>query len=660
MLQIVRDKGRNVIAISVLGLAGVMFFAWGMNDFFSNRLSSNALIQVGSKSISHAEFSKIYENILAQEPRAKEANPQQQEQHKRMLLESLAIELQLSAGLEHLGFQISPEWINQLIKTEIQAIQENGKFSSEKYKAYLQKVGQTEREFQSNVAKNVLQYYFQQGISQSAFITEPELKLNASIYNEARKIGYVLMPKSKVAESIQVSEAEVQAYYLEHQADFVLPEKIKLAYVELNRDAIAKELSVQEADLKTVYEQNKSFYTHPAQIKAQHILIGKKPELKAEDAKKQAEKLLADLKAGADFSQLANQYSDDTGSKAQGGDLGWFSRESMVPEFGEAAFALNQAGDLSPIVETQFGYHIIRLNEKKPAKQQTFAEAKEGIEQKYRSEQAATIFNEKIEKFKNLSYENAESLNAVSQGLGLKIAETEFFSKEPEEPKALQGQNIAAQQQQAGNGILANPEIRTKAFEKTAYQDQQNSSPVAISPTHYVVFRVKEKQASVQQSLAEVSNPIMATLKENKTQEAVKNRGQALFAKLQALKPEELNAYLQQEGLTWKEAKIKRFEQNSSLGLSSELINNIFELRPKKDQAAWTASQLPSGDYAVTALYQVEPGTLEQLKAEAEKMNPGINFMKSYSQSLAEPAARQEMMGLVAWIRAKFPVQIKQ
>ena len=228
------------------------------------------------------------------------------------------------------------------------------------------------------------------GIRASNFLTAAELTRLSALEDQQREVRYFTLAAEQFAGSVKVDDAAVEAYYKAHQSQYMTPESDKLEYAELRLESLTGQQTVSDADVHAAYEKAKSHLLVPEKRRARHILITGKDDAAA---LAQAQQVLAQVKAGKDFGELAKQYSQDPGSAKNGGDLGWAERGSFVAPFADALFGM-QVGEVKGPVKTQYGYHIIRLDEVQAAKGKSFEEARADLEAQLRRDRATDRFGE--------------------------------------------------------------------------------------------------------------------------------------------------------------------------------------------------------------------------------------------------------------------------
>src|SRR5581483_8503078 len=380
MLQSIRDalQSHKWLMYIVLGTLALIFAAWGAYGIVNLNVgvSTYAAEAGGQKvSIEEARNAWLNEQTQIQQRQGGDIPAPMKAMMQDQILEALIREKLLSERSRDLGYRVSEKNVRDAIRNE-PAFQLEGKYSPEVAKERLAQAGISESAFEAELRSSLQRSQLQNGIAISDFQTPAELQRARSLENEQREVRYALLPADKYSNEIQVDDAAVQAYYKSHQAQYMTPELVKLQYAELRLDQIAAQMTPADAELHAAYDKNKDRYNEPEKRHGRHILI---PVGKDEAAaKKLADDVFAQAKAGKDFAALAKQYSQDPGSADKGGDLGWADRNQFVGPFADALFSMSP-GELRGPVRTQFGYHIIRLDEIQPGKTKPFESVRSEI-----------------------------------------------------------------------------------------------------------------------------------------------------------------------------------------------------------------------------------------------------------------------------------------
>jgi peptidyl-prolyl cis-trans isomerase D len=427
---------------------------------------------------------------------------------------------------------------------------------------------------------------FQGSLGSSAFISGSSQKDFLGLKGQKRKIDYLVFDKEKYRSSVSPGADEIKKYYEDNQQSYVTKEQVKISYIILDEAELASQVNVDNEALQTFYEQEQDLYTVPEARKVSHILIKTSQEDgqdKLATAESKAKDIYAKIVAGADFIKIAKEVSEDKLSSENGGDLGMISPGDMDPVFEKALFSLS-VDSISEPIKTPQGYHILKLTGVKPEKQKSFEEAKTEIEGEYRQREAEQVLIEKSELLVTLSYENSDSLEPVSDALGVEIKTSDWISRD-------QGQEIAAEEQ-----------VRQAAFLPEVLQQKQNSDVIEMADGKQIVLRLAEHRPSSPKPLDEVKELIGKQLVDNAIKDKVKELGQA---KLGALRQGiDLNSIAAEVGA---ELKSPGFITREDGKVPAEIRDSIFTLsRFNNGKSVPVGVEMNDGNYALVSMVEVE------------------------------------------------------
>ena len=401
----------------------------------------------------------------------------------------------------------------------VPAFQQDGKFSYDRYKAFLASRGQSEAAFEQGLRNDLRKQTFVQALVESAMTPKQVVERIERILLEQREVRELRFPAEQYAAKASVTDAQIAEYYQTNRAQFEIPESVRVEYLVLSPETISGTVAVSEESAKDYYDKNKARYGTEEQRRASHILITPEGSDKAA-ARKKAEEILAKVKASPnDFAKLARENSKDPGSASQGGDLGFFGRGMMVKPFEETAYRLN-SGEISDIVETDFGFHIIRVTEIKPAKAKPFSEVRAEIERELRNQQAQKNFTEAADQFTNLVYEQADSLQPAAQKLGLKVQSAENLTRRGMPPDL-------------------GPRVVEAIFAEDSLKNRRNTQAIEVATNKLVSARVVDHRPASVQPLEKVAPEIRQVLERR---EAVRLAREAGEQRLAALRKEPSDA----------------------------------------------------------------------------------------------------------------------
>ena len=511
MLQRIGDtlKGQKWLAYILLGALAVVFAAWGAYGIVNLSFgASNYAAEANGAKISLEEARSAWLRQQAQWQQrlgAAELPAPLRSRLQDQVLESLIRDALIAERTHDLGYRVSFAELRQAVVSQ-PAFQIGGEYSPEAAKAALAQAGISLEAFQDQLRTDVQRVQLEGGIRISDFLTPVEMKRLSDLEDQEREVRYVILPAERFKAAAQVSDAAVQAYYKAHQAQYMTPESAHLNYAELRLDALAAQQSVSEADLRAAYDKSRKRLEIPEKRHAHHILITGKDDA---DALAEAQKVLALAKSGKDFAELAKQYSKDPGSALNGGDLGWSDRGSFVAPFADALFSMSP-GEIRGPVKTQFGYHIIRLDEIQAGKGKSFEEARGELEAQVRRDRATDRFGEIQEQLQAKLQEPGADLAALAQQYQLQQGDVPAFAKGAGAPP-----------------LGPAPQLQELVFGDPPLAVGRVAGPVLLGDDRLVIVKVLERRKPELQPLETVRAGIVTTLTRQLSGEAALKAAQA-------------------------------------------------------------------------------------------------------------------------------------
>jgi peptidyl-prolyl cis-trans isomerase D len=405
----------------------------------------------------------------------------------------------------------------------------DGSLDIERYRQLVASQGLTPEGFEARVRRDLSLRQVEAGVIGSVVAAPAVADVALGAFFEKREVQLITLRAADYAAKVTPTDEELDAYYKSHQKDFQAPESINIEYVMLDLESIKKSVTLNEADVKSYYDQNVARLSGNEERRASHILVNAPkdaPAAEREKSKARAQELLAQArKAPAEFADLARKNSQDKGSAPAGGDLDFFGRGAMVKPFEDAAFAMKK-GDISDVVESDFGYHIIQLTDIKAPKQRSFDELRPGIEADLKTQQAQRKFAESAEAFTNGVYEQPDSLKPVAERLKLEV-------------KSATG--VLRTSAAGTTGALANPKFLTALFGDDAIQKKRNTEAVETGPNQLVSGRVTQYAPARTLPLTEVRTAVREKLVAARAADLARKDGQARLASWKA-KPADVTA----------------------------------------------------------------------------------------------------------------------
>jgi len=573
MLDLIRKKQKTTIIKFVFWaiiatFVGTIFLVWGKG---SNRDGGdpNQAVAVNGDSISFGQYQTVYRNLsqLYQNIYRERFTPELQKQLRlpQQALDQLVDQTLLLQEADHLGLKVGKD---ELVKSiaEIPAFQENGAFSKQRYLQVLNYQRMTPDDFEGMERSQLLGEKVRAKIQEGITVSDQEIADDYRQQNEKVNLDFVRLAPAFFESRVKVDDKELQAYFTEHQEEFRTPETIALRYLQFVPDRYAKDMVFEEGDVEKYYRRHLDQFEVQEQVKAAHILIKVAPKASAEERaarRKLAEKVLDEAKAGKDFAELARKYSDDPGSAAKGGELGYFPRGAMVKPFEQAAFSL-KPGELSGIVETPFGFHIIECQGYIEAGIKPLSTVTDQVKEGLRAEDAAQLALEKAMDAYNINRKGG-SLDAAAKANDLTIKETGFFGR----GDAIEGLGDA-------------PEVAAQAF---SLAPGELARPVTQSEG-VILYTVKERHESRLPELKEVRDRVVAAFREARAAELARQAADGMLADLKAGK--KLEDLAKKERLTVEETGLFARAYGDfvpKLGNAPELAAAAFKLTAEQPVA---------------------------------------------------------------------------
>ncbi len=661
MLQWIHDR-LSKVAILVLAPLSLMFALWGVHGIVDFNARRDSGLSVNGDEVKVDRVRQSYQERLAELNRSyrddipAEVRASVQKSTVERFVNTTLIDQQVSA----LGYVVSDRDVVQAVEG-IQSFQVEGKFNRDSYYALLRAQGLTPTQFEAEQRRSLRARALEGGLFLSSFVTARELAEASALTGETRELTYAVLPAARFVAGAKPDEGAVGAYYERHKDEFKTGETVRLSYVALRVGDAAREVTADEPALRAYYDKVKERYIEAEKRHARHILIAAGSDPAAAE-KKAAEVLAQAQKPGADFAALAHQYSADSGSAAQGGDLGWAEKSFFVPPFAGALFAM-QPGEIRGPVKTQFGWHIIRLEEIAPGKVKTFEEVHGDLEQEYRRVEAERRFGERQEKLDQLAFEASDSLEPVAHALGVKVEEIASFGRgAASDPRAAE--------------LAASSKVLQAAFSADVLAGQ-NSRAIELSPGNVVVLRASAHKLPEQQPLAAVRAQVEEGARRERADSEARAAAARVVAAVQGLaagqswepllkplgtvvavvaekppapgapppkpvpaKPPAADALRLQAA---------RFVARQEPGVAPELLKVAFAAgRPAAGKPVAGSVRLANGDYAVFAVTAVKPGTPP----------PDGPLAQNERRTLGNAQAEAEFVEYLARLRARADVRV--
>ena len=620
-----RNMVRGWLGQLFLVLISIPFVFFGVETYFGGG-AEPSVAEVAGEPITQRSLDRAVENqrqqLMSRLGPDAVLTTQQHAELRTKVLDSLVQRELLLKSASDAGYRVSDESVQELIRAT-PAFQDNGQFSGERYIRVLSQIGETPATFPARARQEILVSQQVSSWLQSSFVTSTELDAMTRLDGQSRNVRYAEIPASRFLADVSVTDSEVSQAYAKATTRFQQPERVAINYITLERSKFLADAKVTPEAVKARYDQRVAAMSGAEQRQASHILITVDDKTNDAEAKKQIEGIAAELKAGADFAALAKAKSKDPGSATQGGDLGFAGKGMFVPEFENALFALKAAGDVSPVVKTPFGYHIIKLTAVRAEAPPSFASLEQTLTDEVRQAEADDAYIKAVENLDAKVYEAAD-LTEPAKAAGLSIAQSPLFNR------------------QGGEGVLAERKVVEAAFNDEQTKERRNSSAITLNDGRTVWLHVSQYIPARKQPLSEVKAILTEELRTEKALAKAMEQAQALV-KRSASEPEatwlaSANVNLQSAGgLTRVDRQMK-----------PELLNAIFRAPvPNKGALQWAAYKLSDS----VALVQVTSVSAKPaLTGPERQITQGL---------LAQNQGQQELQDTLALLREETKVTIK-
>lgn len=606
MLDKIREGSQGAIAKGILGFVVLTFAISGVSSYFNSSASDSVAVVNGEK-ITRSKFEQQFQN----------ARNRMQQQYGEMfdslaadknymnnlrlqVVNSLVDETLFAQHAKDLKMAISEQAIKDYI-TKMTQFQTDGKFDQNLYESVLRQNNLTADQLAEMVRSDLQKNQYLLGMSLSEFALPGEMASLISLQQQTRDFDYVAVKSTDFASKVDKSEQKLQDYYQMNQAKYETPEQVALQYVELKGADLAAAIEVSDADAKTYYESNSARYKTEESRRVSHILLESADE--NAEVKAKAEALLTQIKQGADFAELAKANSADTFSAENGGDLEFVAPGKFEPEFEKAAYELAKVGDVSAVVKTSFGYHIIKLTELAAPQQKEFDAVKAEIIATLKAEKAHESFVDLQQKLGEVSFEVADSLEDAAKAVGATVKTTALFARSSAPAEVNQ------------------PKLLDAVFNESFVDSTTNSEVIDLGNNHVIVARIAEHKKAQVRPFADVKADVEAAYVAEQSAVLAEAAANAMQTELQAGKS--LQELASAAGYTVVQQKAQtRFTGE----LDANIRSKVFEMPHPTDKPTFAVIRQSSGDSAVIALQKVtavppaKEATDEELYALAQQL----------------------------------------
>lgn len=577
MLQNIRDNSQGWIAKTIIGLIVALMALTGVDAIFTSTSNSQNAAEVNGEEISTVELTQAVEmqrrQLLQQLGKDFDASLLDEKLLREAALNGLVERTLLLGSAKDANFSFSAQALDQLILKTPEFLVD-GQFSAERFDQVIRQLGYNRLQFRQMLEQEMLIGQLRAGLANSGFVTDAQVQAFARLEKQTRDFATLTLQAD--LDAVVLSEDDIKAYYDAQASEFMSPEQVILEYVELKKEAFFDQVEVSQEELQSAYQNEIANLAE--QRRAAHILVEVSDKLNDEQAKAKLAEVQKRLQQGEDFAVLAKEFSDDSGSAGEGGDLGFAGPGVYDPTFEEALYALAENAVSAP-VRSEFGWHLIKLLGVQAPEVPSFASLEEKLQRDLKARQVEQRFVEVAKDLEDAAFE-ASDLAQPAQELGLEVKVTEAFGR------------------QGGEGLAANRQVVQAAFSDEVLEDGSNSSVIELDPNTVVVVRVKEHKKPEQLALEQVAESIRTQLTKVRASEAVKAKGEELLAALRSGKTPIEQA---DSANTW---QVVEAATRSQEGVDPAVLQALFRM-PKpagSDKPSFATVSLANGDLVVLRL----------------------------------------------------------
>lgn len=629
MLEFIRTH-RRLMQLLLLLLILPSFALFGLQSYTRFHDETNIVAQVNGQAITQEDWDRAY---IEQIDRLKQMLGSQFDQKlfdtpeaKQNVLENLITKRVMMVEAEHNRMTVSNQALQQVILAIPGLTTSEGRFDVERYKALLAAQGLTPLIYENRLKQELLLQQINAAIQATAFAPKSVIDRLSDLNEQEREVQELLFKASDYLSQVKLTDQMLKSFYDSNIKQFEIPEQVKVEYVVLDKAALATQISVSDNDIKSYYEQNMQRYRIEEQRRASHILIEVKKN-SSEDAqlaaKAKAEALLLEARKNpGSFAKLAKENSQDPGSAERGGDLDFFSRGMMVKPFEDAVFNLKQ-GDISEMIKSDYGYHIIQLTGIKPATVKPIDEVKSEISTEIKKQQAGKKYTELVEIFTNSVYEQADSLKSIADKLKLKLEIATGIMRAPNPAFPL-------------NAPFNNPKFLQALFSDDLIKNKHNTEAVEVAPNTLIAGRILEYKPVTTRRFEDVLPIVQQQLKSLEAMNLAKKIGQEKLIEIKT----------QSQAIGFSQPKTISRVKNQAIHAAA--VNDIMKMDVSK-LPAYVGVELPEQGYAIYRINKLmQPTETNAIRRQTER------------QKIANNLAQQEMHAYIQTLKKKAKVKILQ
>jgi peptidyl-prolyl cis-trans isomerase D len=626
MLQRIHDSAAKWLIAGLLFLISLGFVFWSAD--FSGGGAATFAAKVNGENLSLQEFDRELQGRQNQYQQVyrTELDEQMRRELRRSVIEDMVREAVLKQRVAERGYRVSDDRLIDYIRS-ISAFQVDGTFSKEVYLNLLTNQGITPTGFETLQRAALEVGDLQAGIAESTFLTPAEFRRYIELFNQRREVGYATFAVDAFLPRVTVDDAAISAHYEGNKASYQTAETVDLEYVELALDDIASTIDVSEETLRKAYEQEQERFRTAEERRARHILIAVEGD-DDDAARKTAEGIAERLRNGEDFAKLAGELSTDAGTKNQGGDLGWVGRGMLPGPFEDALYGM-QVGEISSPVRSDFGYHVIRLDEIRAGTEQSFDAVREELVTEMRTRRAEEQFYERANQLADRAFDAYDELATVASEMALPLKTLAGFPRTGD-PAAFT--NSAA--------------VVQAAFDEQILENGRNSELIELADDHVLVLRVTAHHVPEVKPLEAVHDQIKDELMRTRAEELAEQAATTFLAAIEQPGADAAALAAAQNGVWSAPAWVERTDST----VPTEVLAAAFALpKPAEGSSERERVALANGGQAVLTLSGVQAGSPDSVpQTERDQRR----------RQLADQSAYAELTSYVGALRDQATVRI--
>ena len=640
MLQAIRNKMHGWPSVILLGICVLAMSLFGMESYFTSR-NDTFVAKVGKHEISQNDFQNRVNQLRQQAADEQgdhfDSSVFEKPEVKQQILDAMVDQQLLLQTNDDWGMRVSDQAVRDYIAT-IPAFQLNNQFDPTTYRTYLESQRKTPDSFESDIRSSLSGQLIPDAVNDTTIVTDATMDRFLSLISQRRDLRYFVLPRPKLADD-QVTDAQIDAFYKAHQADYMNPEQVSVKYLEVNGADLKPDAAPSDDDLKKRYEDEKQRFVQPEQRLVSHILINVPANATPDQQKAalaKAEKIAAQATPG-NFASLAKQDSEDLGSKIQGGDLGWLQKGVTNAPFEAAMFAL-QKNQISKPVLSPDGYHIIFLRDLRSGETKPFNEVRDQLVKELSTGGKDRKYNEVAGKLSDNTYQNPSSLEPAAAALSIPIKTTVLFSRKG-----------------GSDALSSNPKFVAAAFGDDVLVQGNNSALIDLGNNHSVVLHIDKHVPAALRPLAEVKADVQKKILDERTVAAEKKQADEMIASLN--KGDAMTSVAASVHATIKtvvEAVRSQAPQAQVTAATTPapLLKQAFLMpHPAAGKSQFAAVDMQDGTFALLAVDKVQDGDLSKVPPEEHD---------ALRQQMAQAYGAEATRELIEQLRAKTKIQINK